>query len=181
MPSPLTTTTIGIVLLCGRSFSGKSTLAGAIAAALGADIVSLDAINAERGLSSGAGLPVQEWATTHDIARSRSLTSPAADRVAIIDDTSSPRFLRDGWRALAGERGVPLVLVYADVPVEESWRRHAANRVHRRRMDITDEVLREHVASFGAPTVDEHPIRWTGERSTIAAALAEVSRGLRHG
>jgi tRNA A37 N6-isopentenylltransferase MiaA len=39
-----------LVLLCGASFSGKSSLGQVLADGLGAQIVSLDAINGERGL-----------------------------------------------------------------------------------------------------------------------------------
>ncbi len=42
-----------IVLLCGRSFSGKSTVAEVLLRQLPATAVSLDAINAERGLHGG--------------------------------------------------------------------------------------------------------------------------------
>jgi len=39
-----------LMLLCGASFSGNSSLGHVLADGLGAQIVSLDAINGERGL-----------------------------------------------------------------------------------------------------------------------------------
>lgn len=153
------TSAAGIVLLCGRSFSGKSTVAVELARNLGGVIVSLDAINAERGFQSGAGVPNDEWIRTHEVSRSRTRASAAACATVIVDDTSSPRFLRDGWRTLAQELQVPLVLVYVDTPVAVCLKRHAANRAHQRRMDVTDEILREHLDSFEPPTSDEQPVR----------------------
>ncbi|GAB3386856.1 hypothetical protein GCM10027568_05800 [Humibacter soli] len=47
-----------LVAMCGLSFSGKSTFARALAKELDADIVSFDAINEERGLNGGDGIPI---------------------------------------------------------------------------------------------------------------------------
>ncbi len=96
-----------IVLLCARSFSGKSTLAEALARQLPATVVSLDAINAERGLHGGQGIPIDEWSRTNEVARDRTRGGIADGVTVVVDDTSSPRFLRDGWRALADSRVCP--------------------------------------------------------------------------
>ena len=160
----------GIVLLCGRSFSGKSTVAAELARHLRAGVVSLDAINAERGLQSGAGLPIPEWARTYELSQSRTLELLRSGSTVVVDDTSSPRWLRDGWRKLADQTHVPLVLVYLNTPVEVSLQRHAANRADQSRMDVDDEVLREHLESFEPPTPDEDPV----EHSTTVGNLAET-------
>lgn len=149
------------MLLCGRSFSGKSTVAAELARNLRAVVVSLDAINAERDFQSGAGVPNDEWIRTHEISRSRTRASVASGATVIVDDTSSPRFLRDGWRKLARELEVPLVLVYVDTPVEVSLERHAANCADQRRMDVTDEILQGHLESFEAPMPDEQPVQYS--------------------
>lgn len=69
-----------LLLLCGRSFSGKTTLARVLADALPAVVVSLDAINDERGLHGGDGIPVEEWAR-HPRHRSRARGRSAAGRL----------------------------------------------------------------------------------------------------
>ncbi len=48
-----------LVLLCGGSFPGKSTVASFLADSLPGYIVSLDAINEERGLYGGEGFRSQ--------------------------------------------------------------------------------------------------------------------------
>jgi predicted kinase len=168
----------GIVLLCGRSFSGKSTVAAELARHLRADVVSLDAINAERGLQSGAGLPIQEWARTYELSQSRTLELLRSGGTVVVDDTSSPRFLRDGWRTMAGQAHVPLVLVYLNTPVEVSLERHAANRADRSRMDVADEVLREHLESFEPPTPDEDPLEYSTTAGTLTETLQQIERRL---
>lgn len=168
----------GIVLLCGRSFSGKSTVAAEMARHFRAVVVSLDAINAERGLQSGAGLPIEEWGRTFEMSQSRTLELLRSGRTVIVDDTSSPRFLRDGWRKLADQAHVPLALVYVNTPVGVSLERHAANRADRSRMDVNDEVLREHLESFEPPTPDEDPVSYSTTVGNLTETLHQVKRRL---
>jgi predicted kinase len=171
--------TTGIVLLCGRSFSGKSAVAARFAQTLPATVVSLDAINAERGLWGGDGIPIREWARTHESARHRTRRIVESGAVVVIDDTSSPRFLRDGWRSLAHELAVPLVLVFVDTPVDVIRRRQAANRTHPSRRDVTDEVMDQHLASFEPPEADEDAVRVDGTAADLEPEVAAVLDRLR--
>jgi predicted kinase len=144
-----------IVLLCGMSFSGKSTVASVIARELGAEVVSLDAINESRGLNGGDGIPISEWHRTHALANEAVLAVLAKGGLAVVDDTSSPRFLRDGWRDVASRAKVGFALVYLDIPIDELRRRLMLNRAERGRHDVTDVVFEEHVVGFDAPGDDE--------------------------
>lgn len=148
----------GIVLLCGQSFSGKSTLGRQLGEALPAEVIALDDLNAERGLTSGAGIPVEEWGRTHEIAYDRTRTELRAGRSVVIDDTSSPRFLRDRWRDVGRLAGAPVTLVYVDTPIEVSTARHAANRSGPTRPDVAEDVLNDHLDGFEPPEPDEHPV-----------------------
>jgi predicted kinase len=158
-----------LVLMCGTSFSGKSTFARALAAETQAMIISLDEINERRGLWGGDGIALEEWQRTHEIAtaetRAHLLGEPGqravGGRTVIVDDTSSPRFLRDGWRSLAAEIGVGFVLVYLDVDQATIRRRQADNRVDQGRRDVADAVLKEHLAGFEPPEPDEDAVRVT--------------------
>lgn len=132
----------GIVLLCGRAYSGKSTVASTLVPGLPATLVSLDAINAERGPWGGDGISIEEWSRTNEIARDRTVVALRASGVVVVDDTSSPRFLRDGWRSLARDQGVGLALIYVDTSVDESVARQAANRSDPTRPDVRDDVMR---------------------------------------
>jgi predicted kinase len=149
----------GLVLLCGRSFSGKSTVASSRAGSLPGSVVSLDAINEERGLYGGEGIPLSEWAWTNELAKERVLARLHDDETVIVDDTRSPRFLRDGGRALCSSAGAPMVLVFVDTPAEVIQQRHLANRATGHRGDVTDEVMAAHQESFEPPEADEQAIR----------------------
>ncbi|WP_405059410.1 ATP-binding protein [Kribbella sp. NBC_01505] len=149
-----------LVLLCGTSFSGKSTVAQTLAPRLAATIVSLDEINARRGLWGGDGIPAKEWIRTHAEATTETRALLTAGTSVIVDDTSSPRFLRDAWRALAADADADaqFTLLYLDIDHAEIHARRAANQTTGGRQDLTDEVLTQHLADFDPPHPDENPV-----------------------
>lgn len=170
---------MALVLTCGLSFSGKSTLAAGLSRALDAELLSLDRINEERGLNGGQGIPLSEWATTNRIAHERAIVLLAAGRHVVVDDTGSPRFIRDEWRATASAAKAPFALVWVQVCPELQRQRVLANRAQQVRPDVTDAVLREHGASFEAPEEEEEedPLvvdaTLTSDPATVVA-IAEV-------
>ena len=105
-----------LILLCGRPFSGKSSLAARLAADRGAATISFDAINLERGLHGGEGLPVAEWAATLEIAKERTAALLARHPLVVVDDTLCFRWMRDAFRDLARGADARAVLVYLDPP-----------------------------------------------------------------
>ncbi|MFD7157877.1 AAA family ATPase [Kribbella sp. NPDC059898] len=144
-----------LVLLCGTSFSGKSTVARELARRLPARVVSLDEINERRGLWGGDGIPIEEWARTHQVAQAEVLELLSAGDTVVVDDTSSPRFLRDGWRALAVGAGVEFRLVYVEANEATVRARRHHNRLSPHRRDVTDTVLDHHLSNFEPPEPDE--------------------------
>ncbi|MCJ1715133.1 ATP-binding protein [Curtobacterium sp. VKM Ac-2922] len=169
---------MALVLTCGLSFSGKSTLAARLAEELGAQITSLDRINDERGLDGGQGIPLEEWATTNRIAHERVARMLADGKHVIVDDTGSPRFVRDAWRADADQAGVPFVLVWVQIDPELQRVRVRSNRRSGLRADVTDAVLAEHAATFEPPT-DEGALVVDAERSDDPATSADLAAAIR--
>jgi predicted kinase len=167
-----------LVLLCGRSFSGKSVLARALAEVLPGTVISLDAINDERDLHGGQGIPLEEWVRTHELARERATAALARADTVIVDDTSSPRFLRDAWRSLAAVDDARFVLVFIDAAEETLRVRWAANRARSRRQDVTDAVMREHLSGFEPPDEDEEPVRVVADDVSLPQMIAAVSNAM---
>ncbi|MFB6721100.1 AAA family ATPase [Kribbella sp. NPDC056345] len=147
-----------LVLLCGTAFSGKSTVARTVAPKLAATIVSLDEINARRGLWGGDGIPVEEWIRTNTEAHTETRALLTAGTSVVVDDTSSPRFLRDAWRKLAADLDAQFTLLYLDIDHATILTRRAANQTSGNRQDVTDEVLTQHLADFDPPHSDENPV-----------------------
>jgi predicted kinase len=148
-----------LVVLCGLSFSGKSTVARAIRTELEAVVVSLDEINARRGLHGGQGMLIAEWQHTHEIASAEVTAALRPGTTVVVDDTSSPRFLRDGWRALAAGAGAAFTLVFVATDRVEARARRDRNRDQRSRPDVSDPVFDDHADNFEPPQPDECALR----------------------
>jgi predicted kinase len=148
---------VTLALMCGLSFAGKSTFAALLAEELGAELVSLDAINAERGLDGGQGIPLTEWAESNRIAHARAKTILRENSHVVVDDTGSPRFIRDSWRETALAADVPFRIVWVQIDLELQRARVEANRADLARHDVVEGVLTDHIAAF-EPPLDEDPV-----------------------
>ena len=153
-------------------------LARTLADVLPGTVISLDSINDERGLRGGQGIPVEEWVRTHELARGRARAALNRDDTVIIDDTSSPRFLRDAWRSLAAVDDAGFVLVFIDAAEETLRLRRAANRARSRRHDVSDAVMSEHLSAFEAPYEDEEPVRVVAEDVSLPQMVVAVSNAM---
>jgi predicted kinase len=143
--------------MCGLSFSGKTTLARAVARLAGAEYVSLDDINEERGLRGGEGVPVEEWERTSALAIERMGRLFDAGRDVVLDDTLCFRWLRERYAAVADRHGAMFVLIYVSTPLPEIHRAMAENEALPRREPILPGVFEEHVRSFEPPAEEERP------------------------
>ncbi|WP_205781447.1 AAA family ATPase [Planctomonas deserti] len=168
-----------LTLMCGLSFSGKSTLARGLAEELDAHLVSLDAINHERGLRGGEGIPLDEWATTNGIAHERAGALLAARREVVVDDTGSPRFIRNEWRETAKRADMPLLIVWVQIDPDLQRERVRANRADGHRDDVTDAVLTDHAAHFEPPTEDERPILVDVRETTDPVRIRAIAAAIR--
>jgi predicted kinase len=152
-----------LIAMCGLAFSGKSTMARRVAAALAAEIVSYDAINAGRGFDGGTTIADHEWEKTSLQAAEKARALLAEGRSVVVDDTFSHRFLRDRFRAVAGESGASFVLLFVDTPIAVIEVRIAENARTRRRGHIEAEVFAHHRDRFQFPAADEAPVRLSNE------------------
>ena len=107
-----------LYLLCGLAFSGKTTLARAIANYSNCAYISLDDINHQRELGFGGdGIPVEEWEKTHQIAIATLVNLMPLVQDILVDDTNCFRWLRDRFRAIADQHGYQTKVIYLDVPL----------------------------------------------------------------
>ena len=167
-----------LILMCGRSFSGKSTVAGRIADALGVEIVSLDSINEERGLAGGQGIPIEEWVRTNQEAAGRVRLGLKSGKRMLVDDTSSPRFLRDDWRRVAADMDAGFVLVYVNAPEHVIRERLAANRRELGRHDVAEAVFDEHLDGFEPPDALEEPLVTSSSTEDVSALVAAIHHAI---
>ncbi len=148
-----------VVLLCGPSFSGKSTLATHLAARLSSHYISLDDINVERGLHGGFNIPASEWQRTHLLAvgaLEKALAVGACSTV-VIDDTNCYRFLRDAYRRVASRFGALVVTVVIRIPPIHLLSRVTLNLEESLRRGVSSLQLEHQIATFEWPAPDEAP------------------------
>jgi predicted kinase len=145
--------------MCGVAFSGKSTLARRIADELSISLISLDAINHERGLRGGEGMSIAQWEETSAIAMDRLRQCLREERSAMVDDTFSRRFLRDRCKTAARESGAGFTIVFVDTPIEEIRSRRDANHQNPTRHHVRDDVFEDHYKTFQFPATDEPVVR----------------------
>jgi predicted kinase len=144
--------------MCGLAFSGKTTLARAVARRVGAEYVGLDDINEERGLRGGEGIPVEEWERTHAIAIERIGKLLDAGRDVVLDDTLCFRWLRDRYAAVADRHAARFIFIHVATPLPEIHRAMARNDADPQRHPIRPDVFETHARSFEPPTLEERPV-----------------------
>lgn len=152
-----------LIATCGLAFSGKSTVARKVAVALGAERVSYDAINVQRGFDGGKVIADSEWEKTSLMAAGSARAAIANGRGVVVDDTFSHRFLRDRFRAVAKAVGVPFTLLFIDTPLAIVEARIAENVRTKQRAHIESDVFAHHRDRFQFPGDDEAPVRLSNE------------------
>lgn len=144
--------------MCGLAFSGKTTLARAVARRAGAEYIGLDDINEERGLQGGEGIPVVEWERTHAIAIERIGRLLDTGRDAVLDDTLCFRWLRARYAAVSDRHGARFILIYVSTPLPEIYRAMASNEAIPHRYPVRPDVFETHLRSFEHPAEEERPV-----------------------
>lgn len=141
--------------MCGLPFSGKSTLAIKLSESTAAKIISLDEINARRGLYGGTGIPGEEWMRTHQIALQHMEELCKAGISIIIDDTNCFRWLRDAYRNVASKYNYQTIILQLNISLEEALRRAQENDQSQERNPVAVEILRDVALKFEYPDADE--------------------------
>jgi predicted kinase len=153
-------------MLCGLPFSGKTTVATALARWLGIKRVAIDDINDELDVwDDETGLLPEEWTKTYDEAYRRLGLVLCQGKSALDDSTNFTKHLRDHLRALAESYNARTMVIYVDIPVSEVRLRWQKNRQTRVRADVRDSDFAYVVEQFEPPTEDENVLRYDGSIS----------------
>lgn len=103
-------------LLCGLSFTGKSTLAQCLAEPLDAVIVECDQYVA--AVRPNQLSKLDEWRAIQNLARARVKELLQSEKSVIYDDLMVKTDTRLAVTELAGECGAKTVTIYLNTPVE---------------------------------------------------------------
>jgi predicted kinase len=146
-----------LFLMCGIAFSGKSTLAKTIAARTGCAVISLDAINAERGLGlNGGSVSNEEWEETHRRALAAMSHAMSSGETLLIDDTNCFRWIRDRFRVHAEAFGYKTTIIHVGIDPELARDRLIRNERNPSRTKLPIRDFENHVRTFEPPALDEN-------------------------
>lgn len=145
-----------LLLICGYSFSGKSTLVNKIAQKLpDSRIISLDKINEERGLDISGDISHDDWEQTHQIAIDKIKSS--VDRYLLIDDTNMFKKHRFRFAEAGTSAGYVPITIFVDTPTEIVRERYLDLKKAARHVP-PKEAFEFVIKNFEKPTTEENHI-----------------------
>lgn len=149
-----------LIIMCGRAFAGKTTLAGLIVRRFGYAAVDVDETKVRLfgDAVDDAALARADWIKIYqdtDALIGRYLDSGQS----VVDD--SRNFTKDERRQahrIAVAHRAELVTVHVDTPEPITRERLLANRLTPTRHDIPDAAFEKLLNGWEPPTADEHPL-----------------------
>ncbi len=178
-----------LVVMCGPSGTGKSTIGGALAARIGAAMISSDAVRKRLvGVDPHtrvpeayrAGLYAPEMTErTYEEMRRRAGAHLAAGHAVVLDATHSRADDRAAAVSLARAAGVPVLIVSLTLSDDA-----ALARIEQRRVgtlttsDATPEVYRRQVEQFEPPRQAEGPLIVMDAADDVGALVDRIAEGL---
>lgn len=149
-----------LIIICGLSFAGKTTLADSICAEFGFPQVDVDVTMDDL---FGPGVDDSELSHEQWVAIYRQTDARIAKHLrngeSVIDASRNFRKEeRDGARHIAGSVGADTVVVYVDAPEWLVRQRWVEDRVTQARRDVSDDGFEEIIAVMEPPSDDERPI-----------------------
>lgn len=149
-----------LIILCGTSFAGKSTLARRIADRFAYPEVDVDETKVAlfgKGVDDCA-LERTEWEPIYRETDRRIADYLAAGRSVIDASRNFRKAERLAAEAICRRHGAELLTIHMDTPEDVTRQRLMANRRAPTRRDITDDDFAAILAAWEPPTADEHPI-----------------------
>jgi hypothetical protein len=142
-----------LIVICGLSFAGKTTLARALAAYKCWCYISLDAINEERGVGVGdESITKKEWIQTYPEAYHRVGAALAVGESVVYDETNMLRSQRDELRRIAALHGAEAYVLYVATTATEARQRWQHNRCTGERGDVRNDDLHMLLRISSRPT-----------------------------
>ncbi len=150
-------------MLCGVPFSGKSTLARALAERFDLEHIEIDQVHGERGFEPGSGRQMgdEDWRAAFQRSFRRLHGILAEGQSAVWDTASYRKAQRERIRGVAARYGGRSYLIYVATPHSEARGRLERNRETGERWDVPDESFFEVARDFELPGPDEAPIHFS--------------------
>jgi len=122
-----------LYILCGLPFSGKTTLALALADQHNCVHLDLDALASLKGFSPEEEITDKQWSLMFREAHKQLAALLSAGRSVVFDAVNYDRAGRDRLRAIAQENGSSVYIIYVKLPAWKLEQRRRANRDNHQR------------------------------------------------
>jgi predicted kinase len=149
-----------LYILCGYSFTGKTTLARALQERFGFLRIDMDEINSAKGVGFDEKIAPEEWDRTYAEAYRQLDVALSQNRSVLFDAMNFTREQRDKLRAIAAHYGISSIVIFMNVSAEEARQRWLTNRKTHQRYDVRDEDFEYGIAHFEPPQPDEPVLRY---------------------
>ncbi|MFO7918833.1 MAG: ATP-binding protein [Anaerolineae bacterium] len=149
-----------LIIICGLSFAGKSTLADAICAEFGYSQVDVDQTKLDLhgpGIDD-TDLNPDEWDRIYRETDERILFHLRKGGTVVDASRNFRRRERDHARRIAEQVGVEMVVIYVDTPEWLVRRRWAQNKRQQARRDVSEAAFGEIISIMEPPTVGEEAL-----------------------
>ena len=168
-----------LIIVCGLSFAGKSTLADAICTEFGH--VQVDVDEAKRDLYGpdidDEDLSPDEWTRIYRETDNR-IVIHLRNGDSVVDASRNFRQRERNHALATAERmGAEAVLVYVDAPETLVRHRWTENRDKQTRRDVSDSGFERVISVMEPPTADEEPLAFHHDEN-IKTWLAEHAERL---
>jgi predicted kinase len=149
-----------LIVVCGLSFAGKSTLGTAIATRHSYVNVDVDETKARLfGMRFDENsLSQSEWDRIYAGTDLEIAEHLRCGRSVVDASRNFRKQERDNARRIATAHSAKFVLIYVDTPESVARERMLANRKDRRRVDWGDDSFDAVVAAMQPPTIEEDPL-----------------------
>jgi predicted kinase len=148
------------VIICGLSFSGKSTLGKAISERFGYEEVDVDLtkINLYGPTLNDETLNPEDWVRIY-YETDQLIENLLKSGKSVVDASRNfSKTERNIAKNIADKLGVPLITIYIDTPEPITRQRLLENRRNPTRRDVTDKEFEDVIRAMESPTADEHPL-----------------------
>ncbi len=167
-----------LIIICGLSFAGKSTLGKAIKDRFGFEEVDVDAT--KFGLYGNSirdeELNHADWVRIYAETDRRIADFLRSGKTVVDASHNFSKGERDVAKGLAVQAGVPLIMIYIDTPEEIVRQRLHRNRRQSSRRDIPDHDFEDVVRAMQIPGKDENPLVFHFEEDVARWAAENAGR-----
>ena len=115
---------VGLYMLCGLPFAGKTTLAQELVKRFGFWHISIDQINTSFGVGLHASpISPDEWDSTYNEAYKQLEMALKSRQTVIFEGANYTKELRDRLRTIADRRGAITGVIFIEIPVSVARQR----------------------------------------------------------